>query len=470
MSEAAVGYARKNGGRFVEELKELLRIPSVSTDPEHAKDVRRAAEFVAEGLRKAGMENVRLIETTSAKHKNGHPLVYADWMHAEPSADGKAKPTVLCYGHYDVQPPDPLEEWTSPPFEPTERNGNLYARGAVDDKGQMWIHVKALESLLKADGKLPVNVRVIVEGEEEVGGEGIAAFVREHGEELKADAALVSDTEMFAPELPTLCVGLRGMIYTELEARGAAQDLHSGMYGGAAPNPLVALAQMIARMKREDGHIAIPGFYDGIEEPTKDELEAWRSLPFDEEEYRKHEVGSTELTGEEMFSVLERTWARPTMDVHGMPGGFTGAGAKTVIPAKAVAKISFRLVPGQRPEDAFAKYKTFVEEICPKGIMCEVRMIHSGDPIVVSTDNAYIRAAKEAMAKVFGKETVFVRGGGSIPIVGDFTRELGLPTVMMGFGLPDDNLHAPNEKFHLANFHRGVESVVRFLGLVGNGG
>jgi acetylornithine deacetylase/succinyl-diaminopimelate desuccinylase-like protein len=464
MSEAAIAYAQKSGGRFVEELKELLRIPSVSTDPEHAKDVRRAAEFVADGLRKAGMENVRLIETTSAKHKNGHPLVYADWLKA-----GADRPTVLCYGHYDVQPPDPLEEWKSPPFEPTERNGNLYARGAVDDKGQMWMHVKALESLMKSEGRLPVNVRVVVEGEEEVGGEGIAAYVREHGDELKADAALLSDTEMFAPELPTLCVGLRGMIYTEIEARGAAQDLHSGMYGGAAPNPFVALAQMIARLKREDGHIAIPGFYDGIEEPTKDELEAWRSLPFDEEHYRKTEVGSTALTGEEMFSVLERTWARPTMDVHGMPGGFTGAGAKTVIPAKATAKISFRLVPGMRTEDVFAKYKAFVEEITPKGITAEVRMIHWGEPIVVSTDNEYIRAAREAMAEVFGKETVFVRGGGSIPIVGDFVRELGIPTVMMGFGLPDDNLHAPNEKFHLANFHRGIESIVRFFDKVGAG-
>ena len=462
MSEKAVTYAQENGGRFVEELKALLRIPSVSTAPEHAADVRKAAEFVADGLRAAGMENVRLIETESAKHKNGHPLVYADWLHV-----GADKPTLLCYGHYDVQPAEPLEEWKSPPFEPEERNGNLYARGAVDDKGQMWMHVKALESLMKSDGKLPVNVRVIVEGEEEVGGEGIAMFVREHGDQLKADAALVSDTEMFAPELPTLCVGLRGMIYTELEVRGAATDLHSGMYGGAAPNPFVALAQMIARMKREDGRIAIPGFYDGIEEPTKDELEAWRSLPFDEEEYRKHEVGSPELTGEEMFSVLERTWARPTMDVHGMPGGFTGVGAKTVIPAKALAKISFRLVPGMIPDDTFAKYKAFVEEICPKGVTCEVRMIHSGEPIVVSTDNQYIRAAKSAMAEVFGKETVFVRGGGSIPIVGDFVRELGIPAVMMGFGLPDDNLHAPNEKFHLPNFHRGIESIVRFFEKVG---
>jgi acetylornithine deacetylase/succinyl-diaminopimelate desuccinylase-like protein len=460
MAEVAIAFAQKNGARFVEELKELLRIPSISTTPERAGDTRRAAEFVAEGLRATGMENVRLIETSTAD-RQGHPLVYADWLHAP------EKPTVLCYGHYDVQPPDPLEEWKSPPFEPEERNGNLYARGAVDDKGQMWMHVKALESLLKATGTLPCNIKVIVEGEEEVGGEGIAAFVREHGDVLKADAALVSDTEMFAPDLPTLCVGLRGMIYTELETRGAATDLHSGMYGGAAPNPFVALAQMIAKLKDEDGHIAIPGFYDGIEEPAADELAAWRTLPFDEESYREHEVGSTELTGEAKYSVLERTWSRPTMDVHGMPGGFTGVGAKTVIPAKALAKISFRLVPGMTPETTFAKYKKFVEEICPKGIQVVARMIHAGEPIVVSTDNEYIRAAKAAMAEVFGKETVFVRGGGSIPIVGDFVRELGIPTVMMGFGLPDDNLHAPNEKFHLANFHRGIESIVRFFGLVG---
>ena len=462
MSGKAVGFARENGARFVEELKDLLRIPSVSTSPEHVGDVRKAAEFVADGLRAAGMENVRLIET-STPERQGHPLVYADWLKLP------GKPTVLLYGHYDVQPAEPLELWKSPPFEPEIRDGNIYARGAVDDKGQMWMHVKALESLMTAEGGLPVNVRVIVEGEEEVGGEGIAAFVREHGDQLKADAALVSDTEMFAPGLPTLSVGLRGMIYTELEACGAATDLHSGMYGGAAPNPFVALAQIIAKLKPEDGHVAIQGFYDGIEAPTADELKAWKSLPFDEEEYRKSEVGSTELTGEAGYSVLERTWSRPTMDVHGMPGGFIGAGAKTVIPAKAVAKISFRLVPGMKPEETFAKYKKFVEEICPKGIVATATLIHSGEPIVVSTDNDYVRAATAAMAEVFGKETVFVRGGGSIPIVGDFVRELGIPTVMMGFGLPDDNLHAPNEKFHLANFHRGIESILGFLHRVGAG-
>jgi acetylornithine deacetylase/succinyl-diaminopimelate desuccinylase-like protein len=472
----AVEFARKNQDRFVGELKDLLRIPSVSTLPEHVGDVRRAAEFVATELKRIGMENVRLIETTeeekviadAAGHamvipaRIGHPLVYADWLHAE------GKPTLLCYGHYDVQPAEPLDEWKSPPFEPAERNGNLYARGAVDDKGQMWMHVKALESLFEAgNGKLPVNVRVIVEGEEEVGGEGIALFVREHGDQLKADVALVSDTEMFAPELPTLCVGLRGMIYTEIEVRGAQTDLHSGMYGGAAPNPLVALAQIIAKLKDENGKILIPGFYDKVVKPTADELNAWKALPFDEEHYRETEVGSKELTGEAGYSVLERTWARPTLDVHGMPGGFTGAGAKTVIPAKALAKVSMRLVPDMTPAESFAKYKAYVESIVPKGVEVEVRMIHSGDPIVVSTDNAFVKAATGAMREVFGKETVFVRGGGSIPIVGDFVRELKIPTVMMGFGLPDDNLHAPNEKFHLANFHRGIESIIRFFVGVG---
>jgi acetylornithine deacetylase/succinyl-diaminopimelate desuccinylase-like protein len=466
--EAAVGFAQENRARFVEELKALLRIPSVSTLPEHAGDVRAAAEFVAAELRRIGMENVRLIETATAAHPGGHPLVYADWLHAAPAADGRAAATVLCYGHYDVQPAEPLEEWKSPPFEPTERDGNIYARGAVDDKGQMWMHVKALESLMAAgEGKLPVNVRVIVEGEEEVGGEGIAAFVREHGDELRADVALVSDTEMFAAELPTLCVGLRGMIYTEIEARGARTDLHSGMYGGAAPNPFVALAQVIAKLKDAEGKILIPGFYDKVQKPTDAELKAWKALPFDEEHYRETEVGSTSLTGEAGYSVLERTWARPTLDVHGMPGGFIGAGAKTVIPARAVAKVSMRLVPDMTPAESFTQYKAYVESICPKGIVLEVRLIHAGDAIVVSTDNAYVRAATDAMHEVFSKETVFVRGGGSIPIVGDFVRELKIPTVMMGFGLPDDNLHAPNEKFHLANFYRGIESIVRFLSGVG---
>ena len=450
MSSSAVAYARQNYPRFLDELKALLRIPSVSTLPEHAGDCHFAAEVLAADLSKIGMENVRLIET------DGHPLVYADWLHAA------GKPTVLVYGHYDVQPPDPLDEWLSPPFEPTERNGNLYARGAVDDKGQVIMQLKALESLL-AGGALPINVRVLLEGEEEVGGEGIGKYVATRPSDLNADFALVSDTELFAPGLPTLCVGLRGMIYTELEVRGAKTDLHSGMYGGAAPNPFFALAQILAKLKDENGHILIPGFYDDIIPPSPEELAAWQSLPFDEEEYRLHEVGSKQLVGEAGYSVLERTWARPTLEVHGIPGGFIGAGAKTVIPAKALAKVSMRLVPDMTPAKAFDLYKSYVEKLVPPGVDAEVRLIHSGDPCLIPVDNPYIKAATRALHEVWGKDTVFIRSGGSIPIVGDFARHLGLPSVMMGFGLPDDNLHAPNEKFHLKNFALGIESLIRFL-------
>jgi len=460
MSSSAVAFAQQNYPRFLDELKALLRIPSVSTDPDHKADCRRAAETLAADLKKIGMQNVRLIETGEDRG-GGHPLVYADWLHAA------GKPTVLVYGHYDVQPPDPLEEWLSPPFEPTERNGNLYARGAVDDKGQVVLQLKALESLLATTGALPINVRVLFEGEEEVGGEGIAAYVASRPADLEADFALISDTELFAPGLPTLCVGLRGMIYTELEVRGAKTDLHSGMYGGAAPNAFVALAQILAQLKDEHGRIMIPDFYDDIIPPSAEELAAWESLPFDEEQYRIHEVGSKELVGEAGYSVMERTWARPTLDVHGIPGGFTGAGAKTVIPAKALAKVSMRLVPGMKPAKSFALYKAYVEKIAPPGVDVEVRLIHSGDPCLIPVDNPYIQAATRALYLVWGMDTVFIRSGGSIPIVGDLARHLGLPSVMMGFGLPDDGLHAPNEKFNLQNFALGIESVIRFLEEVG---
>jgi len=451
MSSSAVAFARQNHPRFLDELKALLRIPSVSTLPEHKGDCRKAAETLLAELKRIGMEHARLIET------EGHPLVYADWLHAA------GKPTVLIYGHYDVQPPDPLDEWLSPPFEPTERSGNIYARGAVDDKGQVVAQVKALESLLTANHTLPINVRVLFEGEEEVGGEGIAAYVASKPADLKADFALVSDTELFAPGLPTLCVGLRGMIYTELEVRGAKSDLHSGIYGGAAPNPFVSIAQIIAKLKDENGHILIPGFYDDVVPPSAEELAAWRSLPFNEEDYRKSEVGAKQLVGEAGYSVLERTWARPTVDVHGIPGGFIGAGAKTVIPAKAVAKVSMRLVPNMTPAKAFALYKSYVEKIAPAGVDVDVRLIHSGDACLIPVNNPYIQAATRALHEVWGKDTVFIRSGGSIPIVGDFDRHLGLPSVMMGFGLPDDNLHAPNEKFNLKNFSLGIESLIRFL-------
>ncbi len=451
MSSTAVDFARQNYPRFLDELKSLLRIPSISTLPEHADDCREAAQTLATELKRIGMENVRLIETS------GHPLVYADWLHAA------GKPTALVYGHYDVQPPDPLDEWLSPPFEPTIRDGNIYARGAVDDKGQVIAQVKALESLLAATGKLPLNVRVLLEGEEEVGGEGIATFVASKPPELKADFALVSDTELFAPGLPTLCVGLRGMIYTELEVKSSRTDLHSGMYGGAAPNAFVSLVHILAKLKDENGHILIPGFYDDVIPPSAEELAAWKSLPFDEEEYRFKEVGSKQLVGEAGYNVMERTWARPTVDIHGIPGGFTGAGAKTVIPAKATAKVSMRLVPGMTPAKAFALYKSYVEKIAPKEVDVDVRLIHSGDPCLIPVNNKFIQAATRALHEVWGKDTVFIRSGGSIPIVGDFDRHLGLPSVMMGFGLPDDNLHAPNEKFHLKNFELGIISLIRFM-------
>jgi acetylornithine deacetylase/succinyl-diaminopimelate desuccinylase-like protein len=452
MATAALGYARENQKRFLEELKELLRIPSVSTMDEHKNDVQKAAEFVASELKRIGFEHVEIIPSS------GHPLVYADWLHAS------GKPTVLCYAHYDVQPPDPIEEWTTPPFEPTERNQNIYARGAVDDKGQLWMQVKAFESLFRSgNGKLPINVRIIFEGEEEVGGEAIAEYIRKHGDRLKADFALVSDTELFAPELPTLCVGLRGLVYTELEAVGAMTDLHSGVYGGAAPNPLEALSRIISKLKDDSGRILIPGFYDDVQKPTDAELKAWKSLPFDEEHYRKTEVGSNVLTGEPDYSVLYRTWARPTLEVHGMPGGFVAPGAKTVIPAKASAKISMRLVPNQNPDDILKKYENFVKSITPKGIQIKIKVHSKGEAIVVGTDNKYIKAATEALHDVFKKDTVYIRSGGSIPIVTDFENVLKIPSVMMGLGLPDDNLHAPNEKFHIPNFYRGIESIINFF-------
>jgi len=380
MASPAVAYARENQQRFLSELKDLLRIPSVSTLDEHKSDVRKAADFVASELRRIGMENVEVIPT------QGHPLVYADWLHAH------GKPTVLMYAHFDVQPPDPLNEWVSPPFldkdaypvegddtrnwtQPTERNSNIYARGAVDDKGQLWMEVKALESLMKAhDGKLPLNVKIIFEGEEEVGGESIAEYVRKQKAKLKADFALVCDTELFAPDLPTLCVGLRGLVYTEIEAYGAKSDLHSGMYGGAAPNPFFALIEIISKLKDSKGKILIPGFYGKVKKPTADELKAWKKLPFNEEHYRKTEVGSKVLTGEPGYSVLYRTWARPTLEVHGMPGGFVAPGAKTVIPAKAAAKVSMRLVPNQDPDDILKRYTAYVKKLTPKGIDIKIKV------------------------------------------------------------------------------------------------
>lgn len=451
---SAITYARDNQQRFLDELKDLLRIPSVSTTEEHKDDVRKAAEMVAADLKRIGFENVEIIKTS------GHPLVYADWLHAA------GKPTALCYAHFDVQPAEPLDEWHTPPWEPTERNNNVYARGAVDDKGQLWMQVKAYESMFKSGGgKLPINVRVLFEGEEEVGGEAIEEYVKKHASDgkLKADFALVTDTELFAPDLPTLCVGLRGLVYTEIEAQGAKTDLHSGVYGGAAPNAIFGLVEIISKLKDGEGKVLIPGFYDAVQKPTDDELKAWERLPFNEEDYRKAEVGSDVLTGEDGYSVLYRTWARPTLEVHGILGGFQQPGAKTVIPAKASAKVSMRLVPNQNADDIFKKYSDYVQKITPKGIKTTIKIHSKGPACVVNTDNPYARAAVEAMHEIFNKDTVYIRSGGSIPIVTQFDDDLKIPSIMMGMGLPDDNLHAPNEKFHIPNFYRGIESIILFF-------
>jgi acetylornithine deacetylase/succinyl-diaminopimelate desuccinylase-like protein len=338
----------------------------------------------------------------------------------------------------------------------------------VDDKGQTYLLLKAVEGFLKTTGKLPVNVRFLIEGEEESGGEAIEAYLNQQGKNLGADAALICDTEMFAPELPTLCVGLRGLVYTEIEVRGARTDLHSGVYGGAAPNPLQALAEIIARLKDPHGRISVPGFYDNIEPPTAAEQEAWARLPFDEAKYLDAEVGSACLTGEDGFSVIERTWVRPTLEVHGIRGGFTGEGAKTVIPAKATAKISMRLVPRMDPKKVFEAYRRTIESLTPKGTTVSVRLLSGAPASVVDTSSPFIKKAAEALTETFGKETVYIRSGGSIPVVGLFQEHAGIPSVMMGFGLPDDNLHAPNEKFHLPNFYRGIEAVGKYLEMLGN--
>jgi acetylornithine deacetylase/succinyl-diaminopimelate desuccinylase-like protein len=450
-------YLQANKEQFLEGLKNLLRIPSISTLPENKADIRRTAESIAGELRAMGVRGVEIIEGKPGQN----PLIYAEWLGAP------GKPTLLLYGHYDVQPPDPLDEWTSPPFEPTIRGNDIFARGGSDDKGQTYILLKAVECFLRTEGKLPVNVKFLIEGEEEVGGEHIEEYVALNPERLKADAAVVCDTEMFAPALPTLTTGLRGLVYVELEARGASHDLHSGVYGGAAPNPMQALAEIIARLKGPDGKIRIPGFYDKVRKPSRKELDAWKRLPFKENAFLKKEVGSSALTGEKNFSVLERLWARPTFEVHGIRGGFVGEGAKTVIPAVGVAKISLRLVPDMNPKEVLRQFTAAVKKHTPKGIKTTVRAISMAPASVVSTESEYIAAAATAMESVFRKKTVYMRSGGSIPIVGLFLQHLKIPSIMMGFGLPDDNLHAPNEKFHVPNFYGGILSVIRYFEMLG---
>jgi len=433
------------------DLLNFLRIPSISALPEHAADVRRAAEFVRDWLDRAGLHGSRLIEG------EGNPLVFAEWTGAE------GKPTLLLYGHYDVQPPDPVDEWTSPPFEPAIRNGNIYARGAADDKGQVFILMEAVARLLREHGKLPVNVKFLIEGEEESGGEHIGKCVASKPPELKCDAAVICDTAMFAPDLPTITTGLRGIVYGEIHVQGPRTDLHSGDYGGAAPNAVEAAAQIIAALKDRDGHIRIPGLYDRVRKPGAAEVAAWKSLPFNAEEFREKEVGSVALAGEPEYPLFERMWARPTFEVHGIRGGFTGEGSKTVIPARAVVKVSLRLVPDQQPAEVVELLQSALVKATPPGVTASFKLLSASPASMVDPENIFVRKAAEAMKKVFRHETVYVRCGGSIPIVGLFKDALGVPSVMMGFGLPDDNIHAPNEKFSIANYSRGIDAVMEYF-------
>ncbi len=449
MSDSPLSYAHDNHDRFLNELIELVSIPSVSTLPEHRPDMRRAARWLVDRLNDIGVR----AETAGS---DDFPLVYGEWLKAP------GKPTVLVYGHYDVQPAEPLELWTTPPFQPQVRNGNLYGRGSSDDKGQTLTSIYAAESYLRTAGSLPLNVKFILEGQEESGGAVIKEFVQQHGDRLKADTVQISDGHMFGPGIPTLDVGLRGIVYTEIQARGASHDLHSGLYGGVAPNPLNALAWVISSLKGPDGHITIPGFYDSVQPVSDDVLQAWSRLPVDQVEFVKEETGISELAGEKDYTPFQRMWARPTLDVHGIAGGFVGEGAKTVIPAEATAKVSMRIVPDQKAEDVFRQYREAVLKLAPPGIELEVRLIHGDDPVLVPQDSSYIAAAQQAMQATFGRPGVPVRSGGSIPIVGIFKDQLGLNSVLMGWGLPDDNLHAPNEKFRVQNFYDGIDATIRF--------
>jgi acetylornithine deacetylase/succinyl-diaminopimelate desuccinylase-like protein len=451
MSQATDTFVEQNQTRFLEELKDFLRIPSISTLPEHKPDVQRAAHFVADSLKRAGLENVEIIST------DGNPLVYGDWLHAP------GKPIVLCYGHYDVQPPDPLELWQSPPFEPAVRDGNIYARGSADDKGQMYMHIKAVEALRAVNGKLPVNLKFLIEGEEEVGGGSIASYVAKNPAKLKADVALVSDTALYAEGLPTLCIGLRGLVYMEVEATGPARDLHSGLYGGAAPNPVFGLIELLSKCKDSQGTILIPGMYEDVPPPAQAEKDSWKLLPFKEADFLKNEVGASALAGEPGQSVLERIWARPTFEVHGIAGGFTGAGAKTVIPSKATAKVSFRLVPNQNPDKILASFREFLAKNAPAGIRIDLRVLSASPAVMVDPNHPAIQTAARAFSEMLGRPTVFTRSGGSIPVVGDFANHLHIPSILMGFGLPDDGLHSPNEKYRLENYYKGIMTIAHFF-------
>ncbi len=445
-----IDYLNSNFDNYLEELKEFLRIPSISALPANKDDVNRAAAFVAVKLKDAGLSRVEIIKT------EGHPLVYGEWLGAP------GKPTVLIYGHYDVQPVDPLELWDSPPFEPVIKNNKIFARGATDDKGQMHVHIKSVEAFFKTRGTLPLNVKFLIEGEEEIGSENLEVFINNNTELLKCDAVLVSDSSLYAPGIPTITYGLRGLCYMEVEVTGPNRDLHSGTFGGAVANPVNVLAGMIAKLHDKKGRVTIPGFYKDVVNLTKKERANFRRFKFSAKKYAE-DLGVAELSGEKGYTTIERTCARPTLDCNGIVGGFTGKGAKTVLPSKASSKISMRLVPNQDPEKIAKLFTKHIKKLAPKSVKVKIQNLHGGYPFVTQLGDPVTYAASRAMEKAFGKKTLFMRDGGSIPIITVFNKKLKAPAVLMGFGLDSENAHSPNEHFDLDSYKKGLISSVLFL-------
>jgi acetylornithine deacetylase/succinyl-diaminopimelate desuccinylase-like protein len=446
-----IDFINSNNARFIEELKEFLRIPSISNDPEHKPDMETCSKWLADHIKSIGIDKVEIYNTP------GHPIVYAEYLKA-----GKDKPTVLLYGHYDVQPVDPLELWNNPPFEPVINDGKIYARGTTDDKGQLFIHLKSLEAYFKNVNSLPVNIKILYEGEEEIGSPNLSNFLKDNKELLKCNLVVISDTSMYAKGLPSICYGLRGLAYMQIDLVGPNRDLHSGSYGGGVENPINALANLITKLKDENGKILIDGFYDDVIPLSKKEREEFKRLPFNEDSF-KNDLEVNELFGEDGYTTTERISARPTLDCNGIWGGFQGEGAKTVLPSKAGAKISMRLVPNQNPKKIAELFEAYINKIAPKSVKVKVTDLHGGKPSVTPIDTPAIKAAVESLKKGYGVEPVFMKEGGSIPIVNSFKEILGADTVLLGFGLPDENAHSPNEHLDLDNFHKGILSITHYF-------
>lgn len=445
-------YANINREAFRQQLRDLLRIPSISTEPAQAGAVREAADWLADNMKRAGIENVAVMPT------EGHPVVYGDWLHA-----GEDKPTVLVYGHYDVQPAVKADGWTNDPFDPIERDGKLYARGASDDKGQMFAHIKATESMLETDGTLPVNVKFMFEGEEEIGSPHLTAFLQTNREKLSADVCVISDTGIVAEDQPSIIYALRGLTAMEVTVQGPSHDLHSGMFGGAVHNPLQALATILAKLHNDDGSVAVPGFYDNVVALKDHEREELAKSNWSEDEWQQM-TGAAQSWGEKTFTIRERIGARPTLEINGMVGGFYGEGVKTVLPAKAMAKITCRLVANQNPTRIYELIRDYIASIAPPTVTVEVKKLKgSGDPALIDIDTPAMQAAIAAYEKGWGARPLFMREGGSIPIVADFQRELKVPVVMMGFGLNTDGAHGPNEHFVIEMFHKGIDTIIYFM-------